>query len=206
MASAGSWESIRRHGLLSTTALAERWGASSEPTLTSLRGASMAIHHPQHGPAVIRDQKPMHRESLELALGGRMTVEEWVAELNSRVFFFVQRESLEGLLNSPSYRRDEHDVVTVDMSSLVSAYGDEIELTDMNTGFAQRHNHKARGASTFKSISEYPHPLRDKARVGSSARELVELCIRHAVPDIVDHVVRVERMRRSDVLELVYSA
>ncbi len=109
-----------------------------------------------------------------LALEGRMSVEEWLAELNSRVFFFGQRESLEGLLRSPSYRNESHDVLIIDMASLVARFGDQIEFTGMNTGFARPHNHQTRGRETFVPLDDYPHRHREVARVGSSSRELVE--------------------------------
>lgn len=201
MAASGSWPSIRRHGLLSTRALLRTWGATS--AVTGHRRESVSIENPDFGRAVIRDQKPIHRGSLEKALGGLMAVDEWLEELNSRVFFFVQRESLEKLLGSPSYRSQEHDVLTIDTASLVAAHGEEIELAGMNTGFAQPHNHKARGRRTFQRVADYEHPERTVAR-SRSRRELAELCIPDAVPDIADHVIRVERMRRTDILEVIF--
>jgi hypothetical protein len=202
MAAAGSWPSIQRHGLLSTSALATLWG--SEEAVSALRQESVLLEHPEFGRAVVRDQKPIHRESLEEALAGEMSVEDWLAELNSRVFFFVQIESLRGLMGSPAYRNHEHDVLTVDTRSLVGAHEERIVLAGMNTGFAQRHNHKARGHGTFQRIADYPHPPRTVARVGGR-RELVELCIPGAVPDIADHVIRVDRMRGGEVVEPLFA-
>jgi len=69
MAEDGSWEGIRRLGLLSTSALLDRFEVQVERRrrIESARRPKIeAIEHPEHGRALILDSKPMH----ETVLGG----------------------------------------------------------------------------------------------------------------------------------------
>jgi hypothetical protein len=106
MADEHSWPSIQRHGLLPTNALLDRWEVETpgtEALLSRLRAGSVVIEHDTYGSAVIRDQKPLNHEALASALVD-LSVEEWLEELNSRSFMFLQRERLFTLLNARSYR------------------------------------------------------------------------------------------------------
>ena len=106
---------------------------------------------------------------------------------------------LHDLLNARSYRDDAHTVITLSTKSLVAAHEDEIELSAINSGFAQRHSKEPRGRDTFVSIDEFRHPTRSHAV--TKGQDLAELAIPRGVRDLRDHVVRVERMREGTVLE-----
>jgi hypothetical protein len=63
----GSWEGIRRLGLLSTSALLDRFEVQGERRrrIESARRPEIeAIEPPEHGRALIRDNKPMHETVL----------------------------------------------------------------------------------------------------------------------------------------------
>lgn len=51
----------------------------------------MRIEHPEHGLALVRDDKPMQEGSLKKCLVG-MTPREWYEHLNRRVFFWAEKE------------------------------------------------------------------------------------------------------------------
>jgi hypothetical protein len=131
-----------------------------------------------------------------------MTVSEWCGVLNERVFFFLQPEAVLGLLNAKSYKESAHTVITLDTASLLAAHEDVIQLCRMNSGNAQPHSRGTRGRGTFKSIADYPHPDR-YAPKWSAKPDVRELTVTGGVPDIRDHVVRVDRMRQSSVLEQI---
>jgi len=202
VAADGAWPSIERHGLLSTSALVTRWGvrqgAPQAAILTKRRGESIELEHPDYGTAVIRHQKAIHESSLAAALED-LTPSEWYAMLNDRVFFFLQKRRLEELLAARSYRDDAHTVLTLDTRSLVNAHEDDIELTTVNTGFAQRFSAEPRGRDSFQSIEEFAHPTR--AHASTKVVDVAELAVYRGVRDIRDHVTRVERMRDGTVLE-----
>jgi hypothetical protein len=143
MAAADSWPSIARHGLLCTRDLVDAWQVESPATRAALleqrRPQSIVVEHPEFGAATIRDHGPLNTASLAEALDG-MTVEQWFAVLNERVFFFLQRKRLDALLGA--YKREPQLVITLDTASLVAAYESRIELCKFNSGFAQPHNKK----------------------------------------------------------------
>src|ERR1039458_874995 len=93
--------SIRRHGLLSTSALLDLFEVDEVRRLeieTRMRRESIEIRHPEHGVAVIRDQRPiMNDHRLEQSLGGTATAAEFHLLLNSKVFFWVNPDRLAGL-------------------------------------------------------------------------------------------------------------
>jgi hypothetical protein len=203
VAADGSWPAIERHGLLTISALVTRWGvrqgAPQAAILTRRRGESLELDHPDYGTAVIRHQKAIHEPSLAAVLEDDLSPSEWYAMLNDRVFFFLQKSRLNELLNARSYRDDAHTVITVDTRSLVTAHEDEIELTTVNTGFAQRFSAEPRGRGSFQSIAEFSHPTR--AHASTKVVDVAELAVYRGVRDIVKHVKRVERVRDGTVLE-----
>jgi len=205
MAAEGSWPSIERLGLLSTSELTRQWGVAPPDVRESLLGqrrpSSVTITSPVFGAATIRDQLPLDERSLAAALVD-MSPHDWYEALNERVFFFLQPERLRTLLNARSYRNSEQVVITVDTQSFVQAHESEIELCKINSGFAQPHNHVSRGRETFKSIEAYPHPDRVLPR-RSAPWDVAELCVPSAVVDLARHVVRVERVQADRVLERI---
>ena len=197
-----SWPQIARHGLLSPTALVTRWGVKQGGPQAAILGRrrreSRVLEHPEYGTAVLRHQKALHEPSLEESLDD-MTVSEWYDLLNDRVFFFLQRTRMETVLGAPLYRDDAHTVITVNTTSLVAAYEDEIELSAINSGYAQRRSTEPRGRDTFQSIDEFRHPSRTHA--ATKTQDVAELAVRRGVRDVRDHIVRVERVRDGTVLE-----
>jgi hypothetical protein len=206
MAAYGSWDSIKTNGLLSTSRLLQLWEVAPESVRRSIetqrRSDSVSLSHPELGEATIRDQKPIDLTSLELALRD-MSLEEWFETLNSRVFFFLQRERLRSLVNARSYRDHEQLVLTFDTAEVVQRYGSVIELCRMNSGFAQPHNHVARGSDTFKPIDEFEHRTRLEPRL-TAPWDVHELTIPGGVTGVQDLVIRVERVKGNSVLEVLF--
>jgi hypothetical protein len=97
MAQIGSWPSLQKHGLLSTTALLDLFELDGDERYRiefCHRPKSIPVAHAVHGRAVVRDQKPMSDRSLRKALlGSGLKPEDWYRELNSRVFFLADGEA-----------------------------------------------------------------------------------------------------------------
>lgn len=204
MAEAGSWQGIRRHGLLSTTALLDLFEVDGDlrASLESARRpGSVTITHPVHGTALVRDQIPLREGPLEQCLVG-MTPVEWYRELNRKVFFWVDEHRVSGLLRGRAYRGRAHDVLTLDTESLVSAYEDQITLAPINTG-STIYNPRPRGIGTFLSIADYPFD--DWRRRRSRRTAVAELAIDYGVSDIAAHTLRVESRQCHDVLETLWA-
>lgn len=94
MAERGSWPSIREHGLLSTSALLDLYGAQGAERAAiegQRRPGPVTIERPAFGRAVIRDQKPMSDAGLRRCLTDGLTPEDWYRLLNGKVFFWLTR-------------------------------------------------------------------------------------------------------------------
>lgn len=198
----GSWPSIREHGLLSTAAILDKWevdATSRRELLTMVRAESTVLEHPVYGAAVVRDQGPIHEGSLRESLTD-LSVEQWLQTLNERVFFFLQRGQVDGLVGARRYRDTPSLVLVIDTASLVAAHEERIELCRINSGFAQRHSKSPRGSETFMAIADYPHPQR-AAPARADRPDVKELTVLGGVPDIVRHVRTVERVVGGEVVE-----
>jgi hypothetical protein len=205
MANVGSWPAIQSEGLLSTRQLVDACNppqAVRDAVLHQRRPCSIALIHPRRGQVVVRDQGPLREDNLHACLSG-MTVQEWLDMLNDRVFFWLHPEKLSTLLQARLYRNREHDVLTVDTRSLLVTHATNIRLSPMNSGATIFPNASQRGPGTFLRIEDYPYQERRRQRTIKDA--VVELVVLDGVPDIVDHVLRVERRRGMDVLAVLYN-
>jgi hypothetical protein len=184
---AGAWDSIRRGGLLSTTALLDRFGIAGEQREaieSARRPHNVPIAHPEHGAAVIHDNRPVNETALRRTLVG-MSERDWYRELNRRVFFWLSESRLHRLRNAQLNRDRAHDVLVVDTARLLAAHGERIELAHLNTGAVRASANYPRGVGTFRRIEDYPW----QARLRTAPREpIVELTVGYAVPHI-EHLV-----------------
>jgi len=201
MAELGSWESIKRHGLLSTRALLDLFEVKDpvrSQILRERRPECVPLHHSEVGAAVVRDQIPLREAPLRGCLTD-MTFEEWLEALNSRVFFWLDEPHLETLLAAGAYRDKAHDVLLVDTAALLEHYSERVTLSPINSG-STIYNPRPRGSGTFMPIANYPFEERRRAR-GKDA--IVELAVDHGVLAIPDVLLRVERRRAGGKIEEV---
>ncbi len=190
MAEEGSWESIQRFGLRSTTALLDLFGiAGSERDQieAARRPESVAIHHPDYGTAWIRDNKPINETVLRRTLVG-MTEPEWYRTLNGRVFFWLTEGRLNRLRNAPPYRDRRHDILVVSTERLLARYETVLELSPLNSGAVHPGANYPRGKGTFTRISKYP--WRERCRV-SPGEPIVEVTVPYMVDSLAPLVVDV---------------
>lgn len=197
MAERDTWPSIKANGLLSTTAVLDRFKVKGARRLALEEG-----HRPEKvmvGPAqsgvVLRDQKPMRPSRLQDALIDGTTTEQWYKFLNGRVFMWAEERRLFGLLGARDYRGLEHDVLTIDSEALLTKYENSVWLCRMNSGNTWPVPHP-RGMDDFKRISDYP----TKVRSGAPHKEVVEVVVDYSIPDIAEYVVEVRRMQGRTVL------
>jgi len=197
MAEKDTWPSIRAAGLLSTTAILDRFNISGDERLAleeGHRSEKIAVG-PPGSQVVLRDQKPMRPSRLEEALIDGTTPREWYKFLNGRVFMWAKEERLFGLLRAQHYRTLEHDVLTIDTQALVATHHDRVWLCRMNSGNTLPVPHP-RGMDDFKRIADYPI----NARSGAPLKEVVEVIVDYSIPDVAEYVLEIRRMRGSTVL------
>lgn len=185
MATQGSWDSVRQHGLLSTSALLDLFeveGSARAALESQRRPKSVEINHPILGSATIRDQKPLNEKLLLKCLEG-MGPSDWYRLLNEKVFFWADRERLDRFLCAGAYKQDSHDVLVVDTASLLSSHARRAALCRINSGATYFMAPALRGLDTFQRIGEYP------ARDAKSKTTIAEVAIDYSIPDIENHVV-----------------
>lgn len=203
MAEADTWASIKRYGLLSTSALLDLFQITGSRRLaieTTHRPESVVISDPQMGSVVIRDQKPLKESTLANCLCGT-TPAGWYRLLNGMVFFWVTEQRVCTLLGARAYRRRKHTVITVDSAHLIEKYGRVARLCAINSGSAI-YRPTPRGPGIFQPFDDYPFEERRKLRgMGNAVAELV---LPHALPDIKDFVLRVEHRQDGRVTEVLY--
>jgi hypothetical protein len=173
-------KAIERHGLLSTTALLDLFGIQGERR-KELEGRRRPqrelLTHPRHGKVWLNDQIPLQEANLERCLDG-MTVEEWMRELNRRVFFWPTLKRLKTHLDAGRKRGYRQLVLEADTAELLHLYGAAVELSPINSGSAIR-KASSRGRHTFLPLNEYPFHERRK-RCGL-AKAVAEVTVRYAV-------------------------
>jgi hypothetical protein len=189
MAEDGSWESIKKHGLLSTSKLLDLYdvqGTQRKALESERRPDSVKLGAHGHDGATVRDNKPMTASALEKCLTPDITPTEWFELLNRRAFFWLSRERLRRLLNARAYRERPQTVLTVDTAKLVAAHRDRIELSPINSG-STIYKPQPRGGQTFQSIDKYPFDERRKTRTPMAS--VAELVVLDGVPDIANHLI-----------------
>lgn len=192
MAEAGTWSSIKQHGLLSTLAVLDRYKLVGPQRLAledQHRPAKVAVGSPENS-IVLRDQIPMPPKRLDDALIDGTTPAEWYRLINSKVFMWTEEHRLFNLLNARAYKKLTHDVLTIDTESFVRDYEKKIMLCRMNSGntFPMPH---ARTLRDFMTIANYPA----RPRSGGPIKKVVEVVTDYSIPNIKDYVIEVRSIQ-----------
>lgn len=190
MAEADAWPSIQRHGLLSTTALLDLYGVAGETRAAIERRRRedfIPVNHPEHGRALIRDQKPMTDETLAPVLQDGLTPADWYALLNARVFFWVEEARLVKLLGT--YRHRRNVVLVLDTARVLADHAERVTLSGINSGYTRRYA-QPRGLGTFRRLAEFP-----EWRVGADGKRtrqpVAECAVDYALPGVERCLVEV---------------
>lgn len=207
MAEDGSWSNILNYGLLSTTAILDKWeivGNERKKFESQLRPEIVQLYHKNYGIAKLRDQKAMNQDLLSRSLPKNISIEDWCRYINRRVFFWANWTGLKRLLSAQSYINKPHIVITLDTVKLVKSYREKITLSDINTGstFPRRGKTEPeqRDFNTFRKIADF-----DSAWVN-------ELAVDYGITDVVNFVLSVKRCESTkkgdenepDVLEEIW--
>jgi hypothetical protein len=193
MAEHGTWESIKRHGLLSTSALLDRFGivGSQRETIEGmLRKRPIQINVPNNGEVTIRDHR-MSNTKLARCLRDGLIPADWYRLLNGKVFFWLTQERLITLMKA--YADREHLVLEIDTSELLKRHGDRVMLTPMNTGTTTPMAFP-RGRNSFQPPHKYPFEM-NKKKKGGEKKAIVELTVEHSVCDVSEFTIRATHQR-----------
>lgn len=183
MAEASMWPSIQRHGLLSTSALLDLYGATGaerEAIERQRRPDFMAVNHATLGQVLIRDQKPMTDATLAPVLVD-MTPAEWYALLNERVFFWVSEERLTGLLGA--YRHRDNLVLVLDSAKVMARHAAQTTISTINSGYSRRWAVQ-RGRETFQSLADFQ--LVQRVNGKTVRKPVVECAVLGGVTSVIE--------------------
>ncbi|HEX7964207.1 MAG TPA: hypothetical protein VF651_00705 [Gammaproteobacteria bacterium] len=189
MAHKDSWPSIRKHGLLSTTALLDLFGIEGGPRKdieSKHRAEYIKIESPKYGVAMIRDQKPMSDSGLARCLEDGLTPTKWYHILNGRVFMWTSMERLETLMSARSYKKDKHLVLVFDSKRLMEKHWKSVTFCAMNSGCTTPFAHP-RGKTTFMPPEKYPYAENRRRKGRRDA--IVEVAVVGGMSDIENCLV-----------------
>ena len=185
-ASPDAWPSIQKHGLLSTKTIASCVGLS-EAECEKLCVTHRKFSIPLNG-FTIRDQKPMNMAMLERCLCDDTTPPEWLALLNSKVFFWPRKRQVtkSDRLNRFIAKYTDEPLLVMEFSSfrLLSELAKDVSLCHLNTGATRSVAHK-RGKSSFIAFHEY---------LWSPTNEVAEVTVPDRVTDVHRFLDRVSLM------------
>ncbi|MBL8677290.1 MAG: hypothetical protein JNJ47_07755, partial [Alphaproteobacteria bacterium] len=153
----GAWKNIKQNGLLSTTRLLDLFEIDKEKRMiieTNRRPSSVVIEHSRYGRAIINDNLPLNQQSLAKCLDHGLTPAAWLRILNSRIFFWANKDGLSRLLGARLNRNRVREVLIVDTLRLAKVYADQIELCPINSGATIRKAAR-RGLNTFSPLRQY---------------------------------------------------
>jgi hypothetical protein len=179
MAEKGSWPSIQKFGLLSTSALLDLCSIAGKDRFaieSQLRSDKVQIRHPAYGEICIRDQDPMRDRPVDGIFLARLleagtTMQGWLEFLNRKTFFWVSEREFKKMLCARLYRNRPHWVLVIDARAFLEQYADKASVSDQNSG--SLYSKKTRGPSTFVPL------LRCQTK-----SNIVELAVDYAVPNI----------------------
>lgn len=199
MAAEGAWPSIKERGLLATRTLVDLYApAPGDVTeiLEQVRRRTHVLTADGLPAATVRDQLPL--KFLDRCLLPGVSVQDFLDELNGRVFFHVAEDRLHRLLRARAYRKQTHDVLTLDTRIFLDLHP-IVDLAPYNTGNAHVPNMPARGPSTFVRLEEYPWEYWCKKRGEGNA--VVELTVPRSA-NVEPAVVRVEQWREGKCIRV----
>ncbi|MEQ8819718.1 MAG: hypothetical protein RLY93_05695 [Sumerlaeia bacterium] len=188
MAEVEAWPSIRRHGLLSACALAELFeltGDDLDRAVRRYRPKCLTLTHPVHGEAILRDQHPMPPGKIRKVIPATWQPEDWYFHVNGHAFLWPSEDRLGRIRQFYSDR--DSIVLVVDANRLLARHAGAVRLSPINSGsipsFVERDDR------TYRPLADFP----DK-------NEVAEIVVPVGIPDIADHVLRIDRIRGSETL------
>jgi hypothetical protein len=189
VADPGALPGILRHGLLPTSdllSLFEVPSADRHAIERRRRPASVPLRHPVHGEAVVTDNLPLSEAALALCLDDGLAPGDWLALLNSRVFFWPDEEGLGRLLGARLNRNRERLVLVLDTLGLARRHQRRMELAAINTGSTIRRPAR-RGLSTFVPLLRHDYEAWRRLRGGLD--RIREVTVVGGVPDAAEHLI-----------------
>ena len=163
--------SIQQHGLLSATALADTYTFTPEEREACIDRRRLC-NQDLHG-ITLRDQQAAPESKMKTCLVG-ISIPDWLALLNSKVFFFLELKKAQRM--AETYAAYQNILLEVDTKALLDRHAAESFLCRFNSGSFQ-FKPTPRGRASFIPMAEFE--LRKKSAP-------TELSINSPIPAIMD--------------------
>ena len=193
----GCWERIVRHGmrtaqqLIDAAALDDR----TRRELSERPRRSQVELNVDGDSVVLRDQGPLFaRKDLTPLLAPGMTVADWIALLNRRVYLFAENKGRDKLSSKYAAQDGSQEIITIDPARLLDVAGERLEVADQNTGAIARVSHPYKDWHTFMPIGQFPDKRPKEITVLDGL----------ATSDALDVVILVERVHAGGRVEEVH--
>ncbi len=197
-----SWEDVKQHGLLSTTALLDLYQVPDDEKQrlrTMIRPLGITLQHNSLPTITLNDNTPLKASILSKKLEDSLTIADWMEILNERVFFWPDEELMENHLQAflRALKEDklgegkrEIDVLVIDTLSLAKAYADKIQFCAINSGTAIR-NAATRGLSTFTPMLD--HDYKTWRGLRGKKDTIKEVTVLNSICNIEQYVIEVRK-------------
>ncbi len=146
----GGWEGISRSGLRSSLDLLTEAGRADEATAVRPEAAELPT---PDGTVTLRPQTPNRKDPAPYL--DAMSVEEWWTLLNSRSYFFGNRDDLDKMVGACLEQGIAQEVIGFETRRLLGPIADSVEVTTVNAGTFPRASGPVRGRGTFKPLAEF---------------------------------------------------
>lgn len=161
---------IEQHGLLSASALATHYDFTPEEREACI-GQRRLCNQDLHG-ITLRDQHAAPESKMKTCLVG-VSIPDWLALLNSKVFFFLELKKAQRM--AETYAAYQNILLEVDTRTLLERHAAESFVCRFNSG-AFSFKPTPRGRNSFIPMAEFE--LRKKSAPA-------ELTVNEAVPNIM---------------------
>jgi len=193
---------IMANGLLPTACVLDLFGVAAELRAeieSQCRPLHVPLQHAVHGQAIITDNSPLSMKALATCLDDGFLPIDWLAELNRRVFFWVDKVGVESLLNARRNRLRDMAVLELDTLQVAERYYAAIQLCAINSGATIRKPVR-RGPSTFTPMGPYTYTEWQRLRGGRDT--IREVTLMGGLSDVPQYCRRVLRYPRSETRRL----
>ena len=127
-------------------------------------------------------------KALANCLDHGLTPQDWLRELNRRVFFWADEARLQKLIQAKNNRGQDKSVLVLNTLTVAEAYSHLIELCPINSGATVRRAVR-RGAATFTPLGAFGyHEWRALRGRRDSIREVT---FSDAIPNVFSHMIEV---------------
>jgi hypothetical protein len=193
-----NWRSVRKHGLMSARRLIELCRPQEDGAWRCHRPTSQRLA----SGVMIRDQKPMPPKVLARCLTNGVEPEDWFELLNSKVFFWLDRQRLNR--QRLACKASPQIALLLDAAGLLVNYSALATVTPINTGNALRAA-ALRNLSTFVPYKRWLIDGWEYEKIPGAGRRHknhrpVELAICDAIPDVMDYVIAAIPLRAGEIL------